>query len=186
MQQNLNLRFCWSIAMTDHPYRYSYSPDCKVSARQICDQVEKRKVAPICTDVSVFFVWESKAQLHAKDHLSSFQDYRRQCDYSPKETCTEEPQKYCYKVCACKLCEPLCIILATVLNLLFPGGSQGAGGDLRQASDTCFVVERPEMNHTMMLLDNIRWRNISWKNLKACIWIKWKIQNDVIYFLRQG
>ena len=40
--------------MNDHPCRYSYSPDCKVSARQICDQVEKRKVAPVCTDVSFF------------------------------------------------------------------------------------------------------------------------------------
>jgi len=54
--------------------RYSYSPDCKVSARQICDQFEKRKVVPVCTE-----------------------DYRRQCSYSPKETCTEEPKQYCYK-----------------------------------------------------------------------------------------
>ena len=61
------------------------------------------------------------------------------------------PEVLLQGVCVCKLCEPLCIILATVLNLLFPGGSQGAGGDLRQASDSCFVVERLEMNHTMML-----------------------------------
>ena len=39
----------------------------------------------------------------------------------------------------------MCIILATVLNLLFPGGSQGAGGDLRQAADTCFVEESEGM-----------------------------------------
>jgi len=54
--------------------RYSYSPDCKVSARQICDQFEKRKVVPVCRE-----------------------DYRRQCDYSPKETCSEEQKEYCYK-----------------------------------------------------------------------------------------
>merc|ERR1719516_155843 len=54
--------------------RYSYSPDCKVSARQICDQFEKRKVVPVCTE-----------------------DHRRQCEYSPKETCTEETKQYCYK-----------------------------------------------------------------------------------------
>jgi len=54
--------------------RFNYSTDCKVSSRQICDQFEKRKVVPVCRE-----------------------DYRRQCDYSPTETCTEEAKEYCYK-----------------------------------------------------------------------------------------
>ena len=75
-------------------FRYSYSPDCKVSARQICDQFEKRKVVPVCTEVRPLLM---KGISQIVYRLTFLQDYRRQCDYSPKETCTEEPKHYCYK-----------------------------------------------------------------------------------------
>ena len=56
------------------------------------------------------------------------------------------------------LCKPPGIILATVLNSLFPGGSQGAGGDLRQAADTCFVEESEGMY--LNQVENTEWCNL--------------------------
>ena len=163
MKQNLNLRFCWTIAMTDHPCRYSYSPDCKVSARQICDQVEKRKVAPVCTDVSVVFFENQKHNFTHENACHLFRTIVDSAAIPRRRLVRRSPRNIVIRCVREWLCKPPGIILATVLNSLFPGGSQGAGGDLRQAADTCFVVERLEMNHTMMLLDNIRWRNISWR-----------------------
>jgi len=55
--------------------RYSYFQDCKEVPRQICDQTEKKTVAPVCV-----------------------MEDRLKCDYIPVKQCEEETKKYCYKV----------------------------------------------------------------------------------------
>merc|ERR1712112_731281 len=54
--------------------KYSYSQDCKVVDREICDQAEWKRVVPEC----VFEV-------------------RPHCEYKPKTNCVDEDKKYCYK-----------------------------------------------------------------------------------------
>ena len=43
----------WSTRQLFLFHRFSYTPDCQVVRRKLCDQVEKKAVQPVCTEVGL-------------------------------------------------------------------------------------------------------------------------------------
>ena len=54
--------------------KYSYSKDCDQVPRELCDQVEKKIIEPVCSE-----------------------EERLKCSYVPEEICLTDTKEYCYK-----------------------------------------------------------------------------------------